>query len=232
MVVFAINRVIHATSQIFLPVEDVPIKGGFMTDHFSQSSSPTTWSQAKIFCEIGRALTASLNLEEVFDRVMKLIGDYFSPRNWSLLLMDKNSERLKFEIVMGVDVTKLNRIYLEKGEGIAGWVCQTGQPAIVEDVKEDPRFSPRMDEILGFTTCSVVCVPLLNGSNKVIGAIELINKIVPAPDEAAPESPPVYSDSKDVPFTMLDMEILSAIAAFTGIAAENALLHQKAKDTA
>ena len=203
-----------------------------MTDQFSESDSPATWSQAKIFCEIGRVLTASLNLEDVFDRVMKLIGDYFSPRNWSLLLIDKDSDRLKFEIVMGVDPSQLDRIYLENGEGIAGWVCENGQPAIVEDVINDPRFSPRLDEILGFTTRSVVCVPLLNGKNKVIGAIELINKIVPAANEAGPESSIVYSDSENVPFTLLDMEILSAIAAFTGIAAENALLHQKAKGSA
>lgn len=203
-----------------------------MTDQFQQSDNPTTWSQAKIFCEIGRVLTASLNLEDVFNQVMKLIGDYFSPRNWSLLLMEKDSKRLKFEIVMGVDPTKLDKIYLEDGEGIAGWVCENGQPAIVEDVKNDSRFSPRLDEILGFTTRSVVCVPLLNGTNEVIGAIELINKIVPASNEADPESPPIYSNSEDVPFTLLDMEILSAIAAFTGIAAENALLHQKAKGPA
>ena len=77
-------------------------------------------------------LTSSLILEEVFDTVMKLIGDYFSPRNWSLLLVDKKTERLKFEIVMGIDASKLDKVYLEKGEGIAGWVCETGQPAIVE----------------------------------------------------------------------------------------------------
>ena len=231
MIVFETNKDKHATSQLFLPANSVPIKGGFMTDHFSQSSNPATWSQAEIFCEIGRALTASLNLEDVFNRVMKLIGDYFSPRNWSLLLKDQESGRLKFKIVMGVDTSKLERIYIENGEGIAGWVCQNGQPAIVEDVKKDPRFSPRLDEILGFETRSVVCVPLLNGNNEIIGAIELINKIVPAPDAAGPESPPIFTGTKDVPFTTLDMEILSAIAAFTGIAAENALLHQKIKDT-
>ncbi len=202
-----------------------------MTDQFSQSATPSTWSREKIFCEIGRVLTSSLILEEVFDTVMKLIGDYFSPRNWSLLLVDKKTERLKFEIVMGIDASKLDKVYLEKGEGIAGWVCETGQPAIVEDVTKDDRFSPRIDELLGFATCSVVCVPILNGSNEVIGAIELINKIVPAPGGTSSESPPVFSDTIDVPFTMLDMEILSAIAAFTGIAAENAFLHQKIKDT-
>jgi diguanylate cyclase (GGDEF)-like protein len=189
-------------------------------------------NQAKIFYDIGRVLTSSLNPKDVFNRVMKLIGEYFSPRNWSLLLMEENTGRLKFEIVMGVDSNKLKNVYVEEGEGIAGWVCQSGKPAVVEDVKKDGRFSARFDEMLGFTTLSIVCVPLVNGNNRVIGVIELINKIAPAPEGAGPESPPVYSGERDIPFTAMDVEVLSAIGVFTGIAAENAFLHQKVKDLA
>lgn len=188
--------------------------------------------QAKIFCEIGQILTSSLNPKEVFNRVMRLIGEYFSPRNWSLLLMDESTGRLKFEIVMGVDAEKLKKFYITKGEGIAGWVCQHGQPAVVEDVNKDPRFSQRVDEFLGFVTRSVVCVPLLNGNNRVIGAIELINKIAPAPDGADPQSRPVLIGTDDDRFTLMDMEVLAAIGIFTGIAAENAFLHQKVKELA
>ncbi len=177
-------------------------------------------------------LTSSLNPKDVFSRVMNLIGEYFSPRNWSLLLMEENSGRLKFEIVMGVDVAKLDNVYIEAGEGIAGWVCQSGKPAVVTDVKKDPRFSDRLDQILGFTTRSIVCVPLVNQNSRVIGVIELINKIAPPPEGAEPGAPPVYSGEGDLPFSEMDVEILSAIGVFTGIAAENAFLHQKVKDLA
>jgi diguanylate cyclase (GGDEF)-like protein len=205
---------------------------GALMDHHLTEAIYSIHSQAKIFCEIGQVLTSSLNPKEVFKRVMKLIGEYFSPRNWSLLLMEENTGRLKFEIVMGVDADKLKKFYIPKGEGIAGWVCQHCQPAVVQDVSKDSRFSPIVDQLLGFVTRSVVCVPLLNGKNRVIGAIELINKIAPAPDGADPEAPPVFIDTKDEPFTILDMEILAAIGAFTGIAAENAFLHQKVKELA
>ena len=203
-----------------------------MSERFSYDNIYSIQSQTRIFCEIGQILTSSLNPKEVFKRVMKLIGEYFSPRNWSLLLMEENTGRLKFEIVMGVDAAKLKKFYIQKGEGIAGWVCQHGQPAVVEDVTKDPRFSPRVDQFIGFVTRSVVCVPLLNGSNRVIGAIELINKIKPAPNGAGPESPPIKINTDDRPFTLMDMEILAAIGAFTGIAAENAFLHQKVKELA
>ncbi len=203
-----------------------------MLERSSSVHKQTPENQAEIFYEIGRVLTSSLNPKEVFKRVMKLIGEYFSPRNWSLLLLEENTGRLKFEIVMGVDSTKLKNVYIEAGEGIAGWVCQSGRTAVVEDVEKDDRFSSRFDEILGFTTRSIVCVPLVNANNRVIGVIELINKIAPPPEGADPKSPPVYSGERDIQFSALDVEILSAIGVFTGIASENAFLHQKVKDLA
>jgi diguanylate cyclase (GGDEF)-like protein len=203
-----------------------------MTNYISHDACHSIQQQAKIFCEIGRILTSSLNPKDVFQRVMKLIGEYFSPRNWSLLMMDEKTGELKFEIVMGVDADKLKKINIPKGEGIAGWVCACGQPAVVEDVTKDHRFSSMIDRLLGFKTKSVVCVPLLNGSNQIIGAIELINKIAPPPPGSPPDSPPIMTDDSDEPFTVLEMEILSAIGAFTGIAAENAFLHQKVREMA
>lgn len=127
-----------------------------MADNASRDDSHTIQQQARVFCEIGRILTSSLNPKEVFQRVMKLIGEYFSPRNWSLLMLDENTGELKFEIVMGVDAEKLKKIHIPKNEGIAGWVCATGQPAVVEDVAKDHRFSPMIDRLLGFRTRSVV----------------------------------------------------------------------------
>ncbi|MEZ4528659.1 MAG: hypothetical protein R2941_22325 [Desulfobacterales bacterium] len=114
-------------------------------------------------------LTSSLNSKEVFLRVMKIIGDYFSPLNWSLLLMEENTGRLRFEIVMGVDADKLRMVQIEKGEGIVGWVCGNGVPVLVEDAQNDPRFSPRVDQILGFTTQAVISVcPCSNTNNRVV----------------------------------------------------------------
>ena len=120
-----------------------------MTDFIPHDACHSIQQQARIFREIGRILTSSLNPGEVFQRVMKLIGEYFSPRNWSLLMLDEKTGELKFEIVMGVDADKLKKINISKGEGIAGWVCASGQPAVVEDVSRDQRFSPMIDPLTG-----------------------------------------------------------------------------------
>jgi len=192
------------------------------------SSSPavprSAASLSLVFCDIGRVLTSSLNSKEVFHRIMTVIGDFFAPRNWSLLLREKGSGQLRFEIVMGVDAQRLKKVRVEEGEGIAGWVSLHGQPVVVEDVRTDPRFSSRIDEILGFVTQSVVCVPLLNGNNQVVGVIELVNRVGPRADGGGEAGGQI--------FTADDMAILSAIGAFAGIGAENAFLHQKAQTLA
>ena len=171
---------------------------------------------AHIFCDIGRALTSSLDPMEVFHRVMIVIGDFFAPRNWSLLLREKGGTRLRFEIAMGIDAERLEHVWVEEGEGIAGWVNRHGQPVVVADVRSDPRFSARIDGLLGFVTRSVICVPLLDSEKQVIGVIELINKL----------------DGEQAEFSQEEMAILSAIGVFAGIGAENAFLHQKVKDLA
>ena len=173
-----------------------------------------------IFSNIGRIITSSLDPKEVFHRVMIVIGEFFAPQHWSLLLKDDDTGELKFELVMGINPEKLEKISLGPGEGIAGWVCQHGEPLVVENVQRDKRFSPRIDELLGFKTKSVVCVPVLNGRNQVIGAIELINEI--SPDRPAMGTGDIYTD----------VALLSSIGVFTGIAAENAFLHQKIVDLA
>lgn len=198
-----------------------------MNVNTTNADAKSIQGQANIFCNIGRILTSSLVPSEVFRRVMTVIGEYFSPRNWSLLLMEEETKRLKFEIAMGVDASKLKNFYLEPGEGIAGWVCLNSKPLVVEDVRKDPRFSPRVDQLLGFITRSVVCAPILNGNNRVVGAIELINKIPPSSMTFSEGTIPTSTA-----FTEMDMAILSSIGVFTGIAAENAFLHQKVKGLA
>ena len=88
-------------------------------------------------------------------------------------------------------------------EGIAGWIVKTGQPAIVEDVKKDDRFSDRLDKVSAFETRSIIGVPLKT-KNKVIGVIELVNKL------------------NGELFTSLELKILSIIADFAAIAIERA----------
>jgi sigma-B regulation protein RsbU (phosphoserine phosphatase) len=93
----------------------------------------------------------------------------------SLMLVDEETGELVFAVVHGQARDRLKGYRLAPGEGIAGWVATNRVPQTVIDVRQDPRFSPMVDETFGFHTRMLTCVPLLDGE-RVLGVIEAINK--------------------------------------------------------
>ena len=129
-----------------------------------------------IYSDLARSLTSSLNLSDILENIMTKVGELLKPRNWSLLLVDTDRTHLTFEIAVGDGAEFLKGYRLKIGEGIAGWVAQSGESVLIEDVRKDPRFCERFDQISQFNTKSVVCVPL-QSRGKILGVIELINRI-------------------------------------------------------
>lgn len=174
------------------------------------SGDNQAYGQLKILGEIGKTLTSTLDLQEVLRVIMKIIADQFEPRDWSLLLVDEESEELYFAIVVGEARDKLKDVRLKMGEGIAGWVAQHGQPLITENAYQDPRFAKWVDQRTGFETKSMVCLPLVS-KGRTLGVIELLN-------------------TARGHFSERDIELLVALADFTAIAVENARYVKRIKD--
>ena len=59
---------------------------------------------------------------------------------------------------------------------LAGYVAETGETLNVHDAYNDPRFNATIDEQTGYTTNSILCMPIcIRG--QVIGVVQMINKI-------------------------------------------------------
>ncbi|NIT03127.1 MAG: cyclic nucleotide-binding protein, partial [Candidatus Latescibacteria bacterium] len=69
----------------------------------------------------------------------------------SILLYNKKTNKLEFRLALNEDTTKSkvlqDKVGLDMGQGIAGWVAQNLKPVLVEDAQKDPRFHKSMDEI-------------------------------------------------------------------------------------
>jgi GAF domain-containing protein/FixJ family two-component response regulator len=163
--------------------------------------------------EIAQTVTSSLDLDKVIRSVMKGINRILRVETGSLLLIDEEANELVFKITLQGDTEKLAPYRLKMGQGIAGWVAQQGEPLLVPDVQLDPRHYGAIDEAVGFTSHSIMCVPL-TVKEKVIGVIEVINKM----DGSSSDS--------EAQFTEDDLELLSSMAAPVAIAIENARLHE------
>jgi GAF domain-containing protein len=116
------------------------------------------------------------NLVQLLDDLLGSALAVLGSSDGSLLLLDDETEELVFVVVHGTARERLTGYRLPPGRGIAGWVADQKEPAIVQDVQKDKRFYPQVDETFGFRTQTLACVPLLDG-DRVLGVIEAINKL-------------------------------------------------------
>lgn len=158
--------------------------------------------------DVGRVLTSTLDFKEVLHIVMGQIQKIMGVEAISLLLVEKKSKDLIFEVVLGMAAPSIKQKRLAAGKGIVGWVARTGKPLLIPDVYADPRFDRSIDESTGFKTQSMICVPL-KIRNEVIGVIQVINH------------------SHDEPFNEDNMYLLSSISMYASIAIEHANLYQE-----
>ena len=129
-----------------------------------------------IAVEIGALVNSTLSLAEVLHLIMTHANRVTNSVASTLMLVDETTGELVFSVPTGPKEDKLIDIRIPPGEGIAGWVVEHEKPALVPNVKEDARFYPKIDEISGFETESMLCVPL-KAKTKLIGVLEVINKV-------------------------------------------------------
>jgi diguanylate cyclase (GGDEF)-like protein len=159
--------------------------------------------ELSIFHQVGKALTSTLDLQEVLTLIMGKISELLRPSTWSLLLIDEKKQDLHFQIAIGRNSNEIKDVRIKIGEGLVGWVAQNGKVAIVDDISKDSRFSPEIDGIIHKYIKSVVCVPL-KSKERTLGVIELINCF-------------------DGTFPSEDLSMLTSLADYAAIAIENAM---------
>ncbi|HDQ73865.1 MAG TPA: GAF domain-containing protein [Chloroflexi bacterium] len=154
--------------------------------------------------EVGGALTASLDLEQVLQIIMEGVTSLIGVERASIFLIDEASGDLVLEYNLGGgDRIRLPRPW----PGIVGWIAAHGEPIIVNDVRRDPRFLPDIDTATQFDTRAILGAPL-KLDERIIGAIELLNK-------------------EGGPFTEADCDLLLGFSKWAAIALHNARLYQE-----
>jgi two-component system sensor histidine kinase HydH len=153
-------------------------------------------------------INSSLQTNDVLDFAMKAAEEFMEAEASSVFELDPERGDISVRLARGEKGVFMRSKRLKPGEGIAGWVIQSGKPMMVEDVRRDPRFSDRFDRETGFATRSLICVPLtIRG--RTIGALQVLNK------------------RGGNSFSQEDAELLTALAQQIAVAVENAKLYQR-----
>jgi Nif-specific regulatory protein len=125
---------------------------------------------------------STVDPDEVLTVILTAALRLFGVEGCSLALLDATTQELAFVDMVGP--AQVEEFRLPAGQGIAGWVAQTGQGVVCNDVTRDTRFFQGIDQQTGYTTRSILCAPLQQ-HDQIVGVIEAINTTKPAGFDAA-----------------------------------------------
>jgi PAS domain S-box-containing protein len=130
----------------------------------------------KAVAESAAVITASLDLQDVLQRILEQISQALRVEVVSLALIDPEDQTLRFHASTAGKDHSIVGLQIKLGQGIAGWVAQEAVPIILPDARLDPRYSPEIDRLIGFETRAVACAPITS-QNQVIGVLEAQNPL-------------------------------------------------------
>ena len=97
----------------------------------------------------------------------------FGAQACSLALLSDDERELVYTTASGAgDVTGLR---LPSGQGVAGWVAQSGQPVAIDDVRGDPRFAGDVAEQTGYVPQALVAAPVTSARG-LLGVLTLLDR--------------------------------------------------------
>lgn len=159
-----------------------------------------------VLFEIGKLVGSDLDPGILLSRIAELVCQMVAAKACSVMLLDANRKRLLAKAAYGLRTERIHTLSFALGEGVAGWVMEHGEPALINDVTTDPRYlvlSANQTPIM-----SMLCVPLLARGERV--------GVVTATSDAA------YAFHPD------DLEIVRFISTTIALDIENVRLHRVA----
>jgi phosphoserine phosphatase RsbU/P len=156
--------------------------------------------------EASETLNRASGLDDILHAILDLITAQLECERATAFLYDQRSGKLHARQMTGSSQIE---IVLEKGVGIAGYVAETGESLLINDVRADARFDPSTDLRTGFSTRTMLCVPLRKLDGAVMGTLQAINARAGA-------------------FSAADLAYLESFAAVAAVAVEREQLAQAA----
>ncbi|MBC8248384.1 MAG: GAF domain-containing sensor histidine kinase [Anaerolineales bacterium] len=163
-------------------------------------------TELSVLYDVATAATISVNLDEIFHHSLDALRETLKPDDIAVLLVEPETGELVIHASTGFP-GRPTLVRRSIGVGIPGWVVQTGQPALLADVRGDERYHECDPD-----TRSELCVPLRVGQ-RIIGALNL-------------ESRRLSAFSED------DLRLVSTLAGNLANIIENARLYARSEELA
>jgi adenylate cyclase len=124
--------------------------------------------------DIANRISDSLSLDVLFPRLMEVVTQTLNADRSSLFLYDPETKELYSRVMQG---SVMGEIRFPSDVGIAGSVFTTGEAEIIAaDAYSNSRFNQDVDRRSGYRTRNILCVPIRNKRQEVIGVTQVLNK--------------------------------------------------------
>ncbi len=161
--------------------------------------------------DISKHINFSTNLKNTKNDILIKAMKVMQVESISILLIDEKKGEMYFDACKGERAheieEKKDTLKFKVGQGIAGWVAKMGKPVIINDPVKHPNFYKEIDNITGYVTRNIACVPLMI-KNRVKGVVEAVNK-------------------RDSDFEDIDRVVLSNVGALIAVSMENIELYDE-----
>jgi len=154
--------------------------------------------------EITRSLNSSLNLQEVLDYVMDRVIEVTGAERGFLMLLDRETDTLNFQVARGIDRKDLENPKFEVSRTIINEVRQTGKPLLTDNAQNQYA---HQQSIVMMALRSILCVPI-RVKEELIGIVYVDNRMHVGL------------------FNQQHLELVMAFASQAGFAIENARLYR------
>lgn len=164
----------------------------------------TASRELAILAELTPEFHTLLDLQQLLDRILQILGRNFPGASLTILLRDEKTDDLVVRAAAGEPVDSPVRV--PAGRGISSWVLEHAEAQNIEDVRSDPRYTgdPQIR--------SELVVPLVSGG-RAIGVL-------------------VLSHRKLAAFSQRDLTLMQAVGAQIAAAIDVAELHERLKRAA
>ena len=186
------------------------IQNARLYEHLKERDAALTRrsEDATLLNEIASTLTSSLELDEILNKTLALVMSYMKMESGEIFLLEEDKQTLRMVLHRGQAAEAFwNRSRFRVGEGFPGLVAQSGNPLVSTDLAADVRFLRDAVVKAGFN--QIACFPLKSSGN-LVGVLNVATR-------------------RQAPFDTRDIQLLSAVGNWAGLAIENARLHSNVR---
>ncbi len=159
--------------------------------------------EIKTLSEIGRAITSELELDVILTKIMEDALKLIKKKRGSIMVIDRITNELEVKACENLP-QKLRKKRLRIGQGIIGYVAETGESYYAPILHKDEKFSHLKGQE---DVKSRLAIPL-KGRDKIFGVLSI-------------------DSEKEQDFRQHDIELLESLADYATIALENADLFKQ-----